>query len=203
MEIGIAKDIRQRFVGSPALQLMPELKLMITMGPFWHQEAVLHMAGDSGPRRGSPWAQALGWEQQEGPLCLPHGHILLLSTVTLLLWLPAPRTTLETQPTLAINTHTASSREEHYRTAELQIPNLGSEAPRRSVLGKLTQAGLICGAWAVLWLPSWQLSAPLSLGWQHDEEQRWHLLFQHLCSLRLAFINDEPPLTRCHGHTSF
>lgn len=108
------------------------------------------------------------------------------------------------QLTLAINTHRASSRGEHYRTAELQIPNLGSEAPRRSVLGKLSLAGLICGAQADLCrLPSWQLSAPLGLGWQHDEEQRWHLLFQHLCSLRLAFISDELSLTRCHGHTSF
>lgn len=39
---------------------------------------------------------------------------------------------LRSQLTVAINTHGALSRGQHYHTAELQIPNLGSKAPRRS-----------------------------------------------------------------------
>lgn len=39
---------------------------------------------------------------------------------------------LRSQLTAAINTHRALSRGEHYHTTELQIPNLGSEAPRLS-----------------------------------------------------------------------
>lgn len=41
---------------------------------------------------------------------------------------------LRSQLTAAINTHGALSRGEHYHTTELQIPNLGSEAPWLSAL---------------------------------------------------------------------
>lgn len=50
---------------------------------------------------------------------------------------------LRSQLTVAIYTHGVLSRGEHYHTTELQIPNLGSEAPCSLRQGRLPQAGLV------------------------------------------------------------
>lgn len=52
---------------------------------------------------------------------------------------------LRSQLTAAINTHGALSRGEHYHTAELHIPNLGSEALCVLREGRLPLARLIWG----------------------------------------------------------
>lgn len=89
---------------------------------------------------------------------------------------------LRSQLTVAINTHGALSHGEHYHTTELQIPNLGSEAPWLSA--HWGRGGSIKQDWhweQDVWVTCLCSSEPT---WEHDE--------QHPHSLGMTLTHDEP-----------
>lgn len=108
-------------------------------------------------------------------------------------WLPAPCKLLRSQLTVAINTHGALSHGEHYHTTELQIPNLGSQAPWLSAHwgrgGSLKQDWFGALRTRCVGHPALQLRAH----GEHDQQHGWDTLFQHPHSLAVTLTHNEPP----------